>query len=214
MSLCQGAQLHTHTHVYMHLCSGLLLPLAPCHSVPRIISVNIWADWSQQAASVSTDKQEDQEIKEEAAPKCKVAADCASSLSVFWVNLSFSFIYFYSVSPSVHSQRPGVFCNQSVWRNAPSLLLWRLNSARCQFEMNCEERSRRPACKGGGGGWAAVEEIRRNYQDGGWDKKKEKCVGGWGPEKNLLFVPQEMCSYAAHFPTSTANWDISSANTL
>lgn len=55
------------------------------------------------------------------------------------------------------------FCNQSVWRNAPSLLLWRLNSARCQFEMNCEERSRRPACKGGGGGWAAVEEIRRNY---------------------------------------------------
>lgn len=192
MSLCQGAQLHTHTHVYMHLCSGLLLPLAPCHSGARIISVNIWADWSQQAASVSTDKQEDQEIKEEAAPKCKVAADCASSLSVFWVNLSFSFIYFYSVSPSVHSQRPGVFCNHAVWWNAPSLLLWRLNSARCQFEMNCEEST--SSLQAGrwwvGSSWGNKEELsgledgirkRRNVLAGGVQRRifslfPKKCV--------------------------------------
>lgn len=75
--------------------------------------------------------------------------------------------------------RSGAFSYHSVWWNVPIVPLWRLNSMKCQFEINCEEKKKKKKAiqspaqarrEGKSERWWWVrqeEEIGRNCREGG-----------------------------------------------
>lgn len=133
---------------------------------------------------------------------------CLLAVSILGQSELRTYLFFILSLPLSIHEDPGLFCNQSVWWNAPSLLLWRLNSARCQFEMNCEEGESTSGSRRRGK-WAAVERKwkgRRHYLDGGWDKsrgkKKEwRNVLARGVSRRIFSLFPEKCAPRLHvFP--------------
>lgn len=108
--IMQGRQLHTRTHVYMHLCSGLSHPLATCHSLPRdhiseylsrLKSAGCKCLHWQQRGPRDKGRRTLQNAKSQSAvpPRCQYSGS-------IWAS---HFFIFYSVSSSVRSQGSRAF---------------------------------------------------------------------------------------------------------
>lgn len=104
--------------------------------------------------------------------------------SVFWVTLRYLFISF-CLSLPIH--RVWGFSYHSVWWNVPIVPPWRLNSMKCQFEINCEGKKKKSDSKSspswrGGAVWAVVARETEGgnreklYGEGGWGEDKKRAV--------------------------------------
>lgn len=104
--------------------------------------------------------------KEENVLKCKVAHHCSCHLysgSLWDTNL---FILF-PISLPIH--KVWGFSYHSVWWNVPIVPLWRLNSIKCQFEINCEKSNSKSNPK----------LLGRGRQSGGSESDRGEGIGGY-----------------------------------
>lgn len=116
------------------------------------------------------------------------------------------FLFLFCLSLSAHSQGSRAFRITPCDRMYPFLPLWRLNSVKCQFEINWGGGFRRPASREGKWEQRWMKQGETIRREGGIRGERritfENGFSGvfrWDPDKKILFVPQATCFHPVHF---------------